>query len=99
MAAFAPHIAEELWHITGNTTSVLDAQWPAVEEKYLIESSKMYPIAINGKTRSEMNIALDLNAEAVEAMVLADELVQKWLDGKAPKKFIFVKNKMINIVV
>jgi len=99
MAAFAPHIAEELWHITGNTTSVLDAQWPAVEEKYLIESSKMYPIAINGKTRSEMNIALDLSAEAVEAMVLADELVQKWLDGKTPKKFIFVKNKMINIVV
>jgi len=99
MAAFAPHIAEELWHITGNTTSVLDAQWPAVEEKYLIESSKMYPIAINGKTRSEMNIALDLSAEAVEAMVLADELVQKWLDGKTPKNFIFVKNKMINIVV
>ena len=99
MAAFAPHIAEELWHITGNTTSVLDAQWPAVEEKYLIESSKMYPIAINGKTRSEMNIALDLSAEEVEAIVLADELVQKWLDGKAPKKFIFVKNKMINIVM
>ena len=99
MAAFAPHIAEELWHITGNTTSVLDAQWPAVEEKYLVESSKMYPIAINGKTRLEMNIALDLSAEEVEAMVLADELVQKWLDGKTPKKFIFVKNKMINIVI
>jgi leucyl-tRNA synthetase len=99
IAAFAPHIAEELWHISGNTTSVLDAQWPAIEEKYLVESSKMYPIAINGKTRSEMNIALDLSPQEVEAMVMADALVQKWLDGKPPKKFIFVKNKMINIVL
>ena len=99
IAAFAPHIAEELWHISGNTTSVLDAQWPAIEEKYLVESSKMYPIAINGKTRSEMNIALDLSPQEVEAIVMADALVQKWLDGKPPKKFIFVKNKMINIVL
>jgi leucyl-tRNA synthetase len=99
IAAFAPHIAEELWHISGNTTSVLDAQWPAIEEKYLVESSKMYPIAINGKTRAEMNIALDLSPQEVEAIVMADALVQKWLDGKPPKKFIFVKNKMINIVL
>lgn len=99
MAAFAPHIAEELWHICGNESSVVEMQWPAVDESFLVESSKNYPIAINGKTRTDMNIALDATQEQVEALVLADETVKKWLDGKQPKKIIFVKNKMINLVV
>lgn len=99
MAAFAPHIAEELWHICGNESSVVVMQWPTVDESYLVESSKNYPIAINGKTRTDMNIALDATQEQVEALVLADETVKKWLDGKEPKKIIFVKNKMINLVV
>jgi leucyl-tRNA synthetase len=83
----------------GNEGSILDASYPAVEEKYLVESSKNYPVAINGKTRTEMNIALDATQQQVEDLVLADELVKKWLEGKAPKKVIYVKNKMINVVV
>jgi leucyl-tRNA synthetase len=59
----------------------------------------MYPIAINGKTRTEMSIALDATQQQVEELVLADETVKKWLDGKTPKKLIYVKNKMINLVV
>jgi leucyl-tRNA synthetase len=99
LAAFAPHIAEELWHMLGKEGTILDAQWPAVEEKYLVETAKMYPVAINGKTRTEMNIALDATQEQVEGMVLQDEVVKKWLEGKRPKKIIYVKNKMINLVV
>jgi leucyl-tRNA synthetase len=99
LAAFAPHIAEELWHLLGKEGTVLDAQWPAVEEKYLVETSKMYPVAINGKTRTEMSIALDASQQHVEEMVLQDEVVKKWLEGKQPKKIIYVKNKMINLVV
>ena len=99
LAAFAPHIAEELWHMLGKEGTVLDAQWPAVEEKYLVETAKMYPVAINGKTRTEMSIALDATQEQVEGMVLQDEVVKKWLEGKRPKKIIYVKNKMINLVV
>lgn len=99
LAAFAPHIAEELWHLLGKEGTVLDAQWPAVEEKYLVETSKMYPVAINGKTRTEMSIALDASQQQVEEMVLQDEVVKKWLEGKQPKKIIYVKNKMINLVV
>ncbi|GGB06947.1 leucine--tRNA ligase [Puia dinghuensis] len=99
LAPYAPHLAEELWHLLGNTTSVLDAPFPVVEEKYLVESAKNYPIAINGKTRTELNIALDATQQQVEEIVLADDIVKKWLDGNTPKKVVYVKNKMINVVV
>ena len=99
LAAFAPHLAEELWHMLGKEGTVLNASWPKVEDKYLVETAKMYPIAINGKTRTEMSIALDATQQQVEELVLADETVKKWLDGKTPKKLIYVKNKMINLVV
>jgi len=99
LAAFAPHIAEEFWSMLGMQGSVLNARWPAVEETYLVETAKMYPIAINGKTRTEMSIALDASQQQVEEMVLADDVVRKWLEGKSPKKVIYVKNKMINLVV
>jgi leucyl-tRNA synthetase len=96
---YAPHFAEETWHELGNAGSVLDALYPAVEEKWLVESTKNYPIAINGKTRHELNIALDATQQQVEEIVLADEVVRKWLDGNPPKKVVYVKNKMINVVV
>ena len=78
---------------------MLDAPYPKVEEKYLVESAKNYPIAINGKTRTELNIALDATQEQVEEIVLADETVKKWLEGNPPKKIVYVKNRMINVVV
>jgi leucyl-tRNA synthetase len=99
LAPYAPHVAEELSHALGHQGSVLDAAYPAVEEKYLVESAKNYPIAINGKTRTELNIALDATQQQVEELVLADDIVKKWLDGHRPKKVIYVKNKMINVVV
>jgi leucyl-tRNA synthetase len=99
LAPFAPHICEELWQKMGNGGSVLDAAFPNIEKGYLVESSKAYPVAINGKTRTEINIALDADQKQVEAIVLADEVVKKWLDGKAPKKIIYVRNKMINLVI
>ena len=99
LTPYAPHICEELWHELGNEGTVLDATYPKYEEKYLVESAKLYPIAINGKTRTELNIRLDATQQQVEELVLADESVKKWLDGKAPKKVIYVKNKMINLVI
>jgi leucyl-tRNA synthetase len=99
LAAFAPHIAEELWHLLGMEGCVLNASWPVVEEKYLVETDKVYPIAINGKTRTEISLSLDATQQQVEEMVMAHEQVKKWLEGKTPKKIIYVKNKMINLVV
>ena len=98
LTPYAPHIAAELWSLLGNATSVLDQPYPVFEEKYVKETSKAYPVAINGKTRAELTIALDVTQQQVEEMVLADETVKKWLEGKQPKKIIYVKNKMINVV-
>ncbi|MBK6936437.1 MAG: class I tRNA ligase family protein [Chitinophagaceae bacterium] len=96
---YAPHIAAELWSLLGHTTSVIDQPYPVFEEKYVKETSKAYPIAINGKTRTEITIALEATQQQVEELVLADDTVKKWLEGKAPKKIIYVKNKMINVVI
>jgi leucyl-tRNA synthetase len=98
LTPYAPHIAEELWHQLGNSGSILDAAYPVYESSYTTESSKEYPISINGKVRTNMNLALDLEQADVEKMVLQNEVVQKWLEGKAPRKIIYVKNKMVNVV-
>ncbi len=99
LAPYAPHITEELWSLLGHSGSVLDASYPVFEEKYVKETSKAYPVAINGKTRAELTLALDATQQQVEELVLQDATVQKWLEGKQPKKIIYVKNKMINVVV
>lgn len=99
LTPYAPHIAEELWSLLGNSGTVLDAAYPAIEAKYLVESSKEYPISINGKMRTTINIALDAAQPEVEQIVLSNDVVQKWLEGKAPKKIIFVKGKMVNVVI
>jgi leucyl-tRNA synthetase len=99
IAPYAPHLAEELWAAIGEDGSVLDAQYPVIEEKYLVETTKEYPVAVNGKTRTTLNIDLSATQADVESIVLADPLVIKWLEGKTPKKIIFVKGKMINVVI
>lgn len=99
LTPFAPHLAEELWEQLGHTTSILDAQFPACNEAYLVENSFTYPVAVQGKTRTELEFALDLSQEAIQEAVLGNELVQKWMEDKPLKKFIFVKGKMINVVV
>lgn len=99
LAPYAPHISEELWHTLGNEGSILDASFPKFEEKYLIESSKTYPVSINGKVRTQIDISLDASQPEVEAIVMANEIMQKWLEGKSPKKIIFVKGRMINVVI
>ena len=99
LAPFAPHIAEELWHALGNTTTVCDAQFPAFNEEYLKENSVNYTISFNGKARFTLEFPADANPKEVEATVLAHENSKKWMEGKAPKKVIVVPNKIVNIVV
>lgn len=99
LTPYAPHISAELWKQLGNETSVLDASFPAFDAALLVESSKEYPVSVNGKMRTTINISLDAAQPEVDALVLQNEVVQKWLEGKAPDKIIFVKGKMINIVI
>jgi leucyl-tRNA synthetase len=99
LVPYAPHISEELWHQLGNSSSILDAAYPEHDEKYLVESSKEYPVSINGKLRTTINITLDAEQPEVEKIVTSNDVVLKWLEGKQPKKIIFVKGKMINVVI
>lgn len=99
LTPYAPHIAAELWHQLGNESSVLDASFPQFNADYVTETSKEYPVSINGKTRTNISIALDATEEQVKEIVLNNELVQKWMEGKPLKKLIYVKGKMINVVV
>ncbi len=99
LTPYAPHIAEELWKQLGNDGSVIHAAYPQWEEKYTVENSKVYPIAVNGKARTELEFALDAEQSFIEKEVLSNEVILKWLEGKEPKKFIYVKGRMINVVV
>jgi leucyl-tRNA synthetase len=99
LTPYAPHISEELWHLMGNTTSILDAAYPVFNEQYTKESAFNYPIAINGKTRTEIGFALDADPAAMEKAVIENEVVAKWLEGNPPKKVIIVKGRMINVVI
>jgi leucyl-tRNA synthetase len=99
LTPYAPHISEELWHQLGNTSSVLDASFPKLEEKYLVETTKEYPVSVNGKLRTTINIDLNAAQQQVEEIVLGNPVVQKWIEGKPPKRIIYVKGKMVNVVV
>jgi leucyl-tRNA synthetase len=99
LAPFAPFICEELWHKAGFEDSVLTASWPQWEEKYLIENVFEYPVSENGKLRTKISLPLDMDAKAVEAAVMADEYVQKVLNGRTPKKVVVVHGRIVNLVV
>ena len=100
IAPFAPHIAEELWHeALGKTTTVCDAEFPVFNPEHLVENSFEYPVMINGKLRFKQEYALNLDQDAIAKDIVTTEGAQKWLEGKAPKKIIVVKGKIINIVM
>ena len=99
LAPFAPHIAEELWHVCGHDTTVCDAQWPKWNEAYLKENTKTYAISFNGKTRFSLELPADLSREEIEKAALTHENSAKWIEGKTPKKIIVVPGKIVNIVI
>ncbi len=99
LSSFAPHMAEELWQNgLGHKGTVLDAAFPEYDERLVAETSITYPVMVNGKKRAELSFAAEVTQADVEQAVIADASVQKWLEGKEPKKIIFVKGKMVNVV-
>ncbi|HJW17208.1 MAG TPA: class I tRNA ligase family protein, partial [Flavisolibacter sp.] len=99
LTPYAPHVSEELWHQLGNSNTILDAAFPKFEPQYVMETTKEYPVSINGKMRTQLVLDLNATQEEVQQIVLANPVVQKWMEGKALKKFIFVKGKMVNVVI
>jgi len=97
---YAPHITEELWALLGNEAGTLSyASYPVFKPEYLVESEFAYPVSFNGKMKFNLSLALDLDQKVVEDTIKAHADVQRHLDGKAIKKIIFVKGKIINIVI
>ncbi len=100
LSPYAPHISEELWTLLGNQAGTLSyAPYPKFIAKYLVEDEFAYPISINGKTKMNLNVSLSLELKDIEALVIANADVQKYLDGKSPKKVIVVKGRIVNIVL
>ncbi len=99
LSSFAPHITEELWQMCDNSESISYAEFPVYEEKYLVESTFEYPVSFNGKMRFKITLPMNIGAKDAEKQVLEHELTQKWMEGKTPRKVIFVPKKIINIVI
>jgi leucyl-tRNA synthetase len=98
ISPYAPHIAEELWSLLGNSGSIATVAFPVFEAKYLVESEKEYPVSFNGKMRFTMVLPLDLTKEQIEEIVMKDERTIKQLEGRTPNKVIIVPGKIINLV-
>ncbi|MEM9361612.1 MAG: leucine--tRNA ligase [Bacteroidota bacterium] len=98
VSPYAPHIAEELWECLGYSESIANAPFPKFEEKYLVESTKEYPISFNGKLRFKLELPLEMGREEIEAAVMAHDRTKEQLQGREPKKIIVVPGKIVNIV-
>jgi leucyl-tRNA synthetase len=100
LSPYAPHICEELWTLLGNESGTLShTPYPTFNPDYLLEDEFSYPVSVNGKTRLNLSISATMEPKEIEALVLANEQVQKYLDGKSPKKVIVVKGRIVNIVI
>nr|WP_317173011.1 DUF559 domain-containing protein [Pedobacter fastidiosus] len=100
LSSYAPHICEELWVQLGNEAGSLSyTAFPTFNPEHLVEDEFAYPVSINGKMKMNLNLSLTLAQPEAEAILFADEHFQKYLEGKTPKKIIFVKGKIINVVV
>jgi len=94
-----PHITEELWSILGNPGRLSELPWPSYSEDALIQETKLVVVQVNGKLRAKLEVPADITEEALKAMALQDAKVQKYLEGKAPKKIIIAQGKLLNIVI
>jgi leucyl-tRNA synthetase len=99
LSPFAPHMCEEIWSQMGNDSSIALAQWSQYNEKLTVENEITLAIQVNGKLRDTIVADAEISEDAAKAAALASPAVQKWLEGKEPKKVIYVKGKLISIVV
>jgi leucyl-tRNA synthetase len=99
LAPTAPHLAEELWQRLGNDYSVHQQAWPQVDEDAAAEEEITLVVQVNGKVRDRIQAPVDITREAAEKLALASEAAQRHMDGKAPRKVIYVPGKLVNVVV
>lgn len=98
LAVFAPHMTEEIWSLLGHTGSIHTAPWPQYNEALLKDEKVKIMIQVNGKVRGEIMVPQDSEEDSIKALALKEEAVAKHITGE-PQKIIYVKNKLINIVL
>jgi leucyl-tRNA synthetase len=98
LAPMAPHVTEEMWRALGHTSSVHLEQWPKFDPKLTRDETVTVVVQINGKVRDRLEVPAGTTEEEVRTLALASDAVKRHLDGKPPKKFIFIKDKMLSIV-
>ena len=99
LAPMVPHLAEEVWAKAGGQGMVVDAPWPKADPALLVSDSVVLPIQINGKRRAEIEVPKDMPKEQIEALVMADETVLRFMEGAPVKKLIVVPGRIVNVVV
>jgi leucyl-tRNA synthetase len=99
LAPVCPHIAEELWERVGRKYSIHDQPWPTVDEGAAREQEIVIPVQINGKLRDRVVLPADVSEDDIKTAALASKIIQKYLEGKPPKKVIVAQKKLVNIVV
>lgn len=99
LAPFAPHIAEELWHEIGNNSFIYEESWPMFDVSKAKEDTITIAVQVNGKVRTTFDISAEIDEEEVKNTALALRDVKKWIEGKEIKKMVYVKGKLLNIVV
>jgi leucyl-tRNA synthetase len=99
LSPFAPHLAEGLWEALGHGPSVTRRPWPSYDPAVLVTEEITVAVQINGKVRGQLTIPAELDEEAVRSRALQDERIAKWVEGREPKKVIYVKGRLVSIVV
>ncbi len=99
LAPFAPHVTEELWQEEGKTFSIHRGGWPTYDTSKLVGTTFELVIQVNGKVRDKLTVAQDIGEDEAKKLALASEAVQKWLEGKEPKKVVYVKGRLVSVVV
>lgn len=99
LSPFAPHMAEELWSRLGNKESIFKSKWPKYDSKLVVDETVKLVLQVNGKLRDMIEVATDISEEEAKKMARENEKVKKWTEGKEIIKEVFVKNKLVNIVV
>jgi len=99
LAPFAPHLAEELWEVLGHQGTVFDAGWPKHDDALAALGDVEIVVQVNGKVRGRLSVTRGVSQQDVESRAFADESVKKFLDGKEPRKVVYVQDRILNIVV
>ena len=98
LAPFAPHLSEDLWHQLGGAQSVHQQSWPELDPTALVQDTVDLVIQVKGKVRGNIKVPADADKETLEALALASEVAQKWLEGQPPRRVIVVPGKLVNLV-